>query len=60
MISPEALIEKLRTFVELQGFDPERHRLAMYAVRCIHPQIYDLIRREVAQAKKEALARYAS
>lgn len=60
MMSVRQLEDYLVAFVQTKGFDHDRERVGSAVVRSISPQIYNLIRTEVANAKREALAKGAS
>ena len=52
MISLAQLREQLTIFVELRGLERDRERAVIAELNAIAPQIHDLIRGEVLEAKK--------
>lgn len=57
MIDLRQLENYLIAFVETKGFDPDRARVGAAVVRSITPQIHNLIKTEVANAKREAISK---
>lgn len=59
MMSLKQLEDYLVAFVQTKGFDKDRERVGTAVLRSIAPQIYNLMRTEVANGKIEATAKSA-
>lgn len=60
MMSLRQLEDYLVAFIQTKGFDSDRERVGSAVVRSIAPQIHNLMKTEVANAKQEVHAKGAS